>query len=40
MPVIKHFENKMLNIRVEGGEQIEDVAANIIDRLEAADEDF
>ena len=40
MPVIKHFKNKMLNIRVEGGEQIEDVAANIIDRLEAADEDF
>ena len=40
MPVIKHFENKMLNIRVEGGEQIEDVAADIIDRLEAADEDF
>ena len=40
MPVIKHFENKILNIRVEGGEQIEDVAANIIDRLEAADEDF
>ena len=40
MPVIKHFENKMLNIRVEGGEQIEDEAANIIDRLEAADEDF
>ena len=40
MPVIKHFENKMLKIRVEGGEQIEDVAANIIDRLEAADEDF
>ena len=40
MPVIKHFENKMLNIRVEGGEQIEDVAANIIDRLEAAVEDF
>ena len=40
MPVIKHFENKMLNIRVEGGEQIEDVAANIIDRLEAADADF
>ena len=29
MPVIKHFENKMLNIRVEGGEQIEDVAANL-----------
>jgi len=39
-PVIKHYMNDMITINVKGGEPIEDIAADIIDRLEAADENF
>ncbi len=39
-PVIKHYQDKMITIEVKGGEQIEDIAADIIDRIEAADDRF